>query len=163
MLHREDLGSHAGSPRSNPNNTLAEPLALGVSQQLALSIEEQTKFLELVVEKRHEAHKEKQTKWSNLPDSTQNLILMASLVNGDRIPNKPTVLCRKFYTKKVATKAQTFLNKKLAAAGCIASVNSGCVLALFSGSFVRGATDLPDNFSIFLVPVAQPNASSLRT
>ena len=72
----------------------------------------------------------------------QNLILMASSVGSDWIPNKPNVLCCKFYTKKVATKSQAFLNKTLVAAGCITSVNSGCVLALFSGSIVREVVDL---------------------
>ena len=79
---------------------------------------------------------------------------MASTVNSNRIPHKPTVLCQEFYTKKVATKAQVFLNKTLAAAGCIASVDSGCFLALFSGSFVRNVADFPVHFSIVLVPVA---------
>ena len=88
---------------------------------------------------------------------------MTSSVEDGRIPNKPAVLCHEFYTKKIATKAQAFLNKTLAAAGCIASVNSGCILALFSGSFVRDVADIPANFSIFLVPVAQPNTASLRT
>ena len=133
---------------------LAEPLVLSVSQQLALIIEEQTKFLELVVNKRCDACKEKRTKWSDLLESTQNLILMASSVDGKRILNKPTTLYREFYTKKVATKAQAFLNETLAAAGCIASVYSGWILALFSGSFLRDVADLPANFSIFLVPVA---------
>ena len=47
--------------------------------------------------------------------------------------------------------------------GYIASVDSGCVLALFSGSFARNVTDLPANFSIFLVAIAQSNAALLRT
>ena len=89
---------------------MAEPLASGVSQQLALSIKEQTKFLELVVDKRCNIRKEKQTKWFDLLDSTQNLILMVSSIDGDQIPNKPTILCQKFDTKKVAIKSQAFLN-----------------------------------------------------
>ena len=102
----------------------------GVTQQLALSINEQTKLLEYVVNKRRSACKKKQTKRSEFLDSTQNVILMLSSVNSYLIPNKPTVLCRNFYTKKLTTKSQDFLNKKLAAADCIAPVNSGCVLAL---------------------------------
>ena len=62
MLHREALGSHTGIPTTNPNNAPAELLTLGASQQLALSMEEQTKFLESVVNKRHDACKEKWTK-----------------------------------------------------------------------------------------------------
>ena len=83
----------------------------------------------------------------------QNLILLELMVNGGRIPNKPTFLCREFYTRKVATKAQAFVTKTLVAAGCIASVDSGCVLALFSRSYMRDVADLPTNFSIFLVSV----------
>ena len=159
MCHREALRAHAGSPTSNPNNASAEPLALEVSQQLVLSIKEQTKLLESVTDKCRNARKEKQTKWSDLLDSMQNLILMASLVNSGRIPNKPTVLCHKFYTKKVAKKSQAFLNKTLVAAGCIAFVDNGCVLALFSGSFVRDVADLPAIFPSSLSP--QPNPTPL--
>ena len=50
-----------------------------------------------------------------------------------------------------------------AAAGGIVSINSGCVLVLFSSSFVCDVADLPEKFTIFLVPIAQPNATLLRT
>ena len=61
-LHKETLGSHAGSPSRSSNNALAEPLASGVSQKLALIIKEQTKFLESVADKHRDASKEKRTK-----------------------------------------------------------------------------------------------------
>ena len=140
----------------NTNNLLVS----GVSQQLVLCIKEKTKFLKLVVDKRRNACKEKWTKWSGLPNSMQNLTPMTSSVNSYQIPNKATVLFHKFYTNKEDTKDQAFLNKMIAAASCIASVDSGCVLAFFSGFFVSDVADLSANFSIFLVPVAQPNAAS---
>ena len=136
---------------------------LGVSKKLALSIKEQTKILKSVIDKHHDARKEKRAKWSDLPDSTQNLILMASSIEGDWIPTEPTILCHKFYTKKVAIKTHAFLNKTLAAAGCIASIDSGFILALFSGSFVPDVAYLPAKYFIFLVPFNQPNVTSSCT
>ena len=44
--HKEALQFHAGSPTQNTNNAPVESLASGIYQQLTLSIEEQTKFLE---------------------------------------------------------------------------------------------------------------------
>ena len=91
-LHREALRVCARIPVQNTNDTLINPLPSGITQQIALSIKEQTKFLESIVNKRYNDCKDKHTKWSDLPDSMQNLIVMASSVDSNKTPNKQTLL-----------------------------------------------------------------------
>ena len=119
------------------------------------------KFLNSVVDKRCNACEEKRTKLFDLLESMQNLILMVSSVDSDCIPNKPTILCRDFYTERLLPKP------KPSSAKCSRQQDVLCLLTV--------AASLPSSpapfcamsetfqiFFVFLVPVAQPNAPLLH-
>ena len=129
----------------------------GMLQSLALSISNQTQFLETVRRERQDEIDKKDKKFDDLHDSSKLLILNASSTNGTDTPLVPVDSCSEFFNKKSVSKAMDFLVVTLSnELGCIVNVESGLTTSLYHGHFLREREDSPGNFSFFLVPKKQP-------
>ena len=114
-----------------------------VMQQLNLSVQKQTDLIERLDSAKQSDNDAKKAKFTDLTDSTRNLILNASSSNGEVTPGTPNKLCAEFYSKKTASKARDFLQDSLTNTfSCIVSLDQGMATALYSGAFLRERDDV---------------------
>ena len=155
-MHHNRITSSALSSDATPSSSNSQ-----VIQQLNKTVQNNTELFERIEAARTSDKETKKAKFDDLPESSKNLILNASSVNGECTPGAPNSLCADFYSKKTASKAKDFLHDALTNTfNCIVDTDHGMATALYSGAFVRERDDLPANFSIFLVPKMRPLASN---
>jgi len=141
-----------------------QPLAnTDAVQQLAASVQNQTNLMEEIKKGREDAKEEKKTKFSDLHDSCQRLILNASSQNGVVAAGKPSSHCEEFYRKSSAAKAGNYLASILKDVyGCHPDFQQGFIQAIYDGHYLRDREDSPSNFSFFLCPRMQPLSAGNR-
>ena len=149
--HQNYISLPASPIETNTSNTSE------IIQSLALSIENQTSFFEILQHDKQSEKEEKLNKYVDLHDSSKLLILNASSEDGQNAPTIPVDTCVKFFKQKTVAKAIDFLQNSLTNDfNCCVSIESGLVTALYSGHFLRNREDSPSNFSFFLTPKKQP-------
>ena len=128
-----------------------------IIQSLAHSINNQTLVFESFRQEKQEEKEEKKNKFADLHDTTKLLIMNASSIDAESIPNEPTTSCKEFFNKKNISKAMDFLLTTLSQdLKCCVDIDTGLVTALYAGQFLRDRDDSPSNFSFFLTPKKLP-------
>ena len=154
IRHESYLLTAGNRLNNDPNNNQVSNEML---QSLSNSIQHQTDLFETFQREKQEDKDDKKNKYTDLHDSSQQLILNASSADGITAPEEPTAQCIEFFKKKNISKAMDFLTTTLSQdLRCCVDIGSGLVTALFSGHFIRDREDSPSNFSFFLTPKKQP-------
>jgi hypothetical protein len=162
----EDLHSkHILSPVI-PSNSSTGPVFGGPSDStmadLTKTLSEQIQEMEKSRASRELSSSEKKTSFSNLFESTQNMILNASSSNGMVASAVPSDEAISFFKQTNVAKARIWLDKKLESDySCHVGVNPAMVTNIYSGNFLRSRSDTPSNFSIFslMKPISNHSVS----
>ena len=156
IRHDSYLSTATSGNRLN-NTSIGNQISNEMLQSLSNSIQHQSDLFETFQREKKEDRDEKKNKYSDLHDSSQQLILNASSVDGRIAPEEPTTQCIDFFMKKNISKAMDFLMTTLTQdLRCCVDIDTGLVTALFGGHFIRDREDSPSNFSFFLTPKKQP-------
>ena len=138
----------------NANNTNVNE---DIIQSLAHSIDNQTLIFENIRQDKQEEKEEKKNKFSDLHDTTKLLIMNASSIDAESVPDDPVTSCKEFFNKKNISKAMDFMLTTLSQdLRCCVDIDTGLVTALYAGQFLRDRDDSPSIFSFFLTPKKLP-------